>query len=414
MRHFRPFLAYTCLLSLSSLASFAETSTLSKPVAPAAPPKVTPPTKLQALLASPPKFYFWPASSAPSHWQLSAGFVWRNLGDLEFHSFSNGIASGAPFVLPAGSSRLSATGAGSGFSSRTYDDGYVNPDSGTSFTADTAFWGYTSASQVAGNSISFHGVGPSHTEIAQRLSLDSDPGWSDGLAAGGPMITLNYEQEWSKHITLGLDFSVSLLALHRANEGSSFFSEITMNHFTSRVTDSYGTGGGVLPPPPHSGTAGPGPLILATPSRVLHESLANSESFYVFDSIEESLDFTLTTLSLGPTASYQRGQLRALFGYGLALNIVSWDAFKRDTIYAGTTLETAQVIAQWRDAESGTDVLPGFYLQSSLAYEIDERWSCSVFGRYDWSRKLKGEVGGSTFALDLSGWSAGLMLSYRF
>ena len=96
------------------------------------PVKATRPEWLRQLIAMPTRFYFWPTSKEKGAWSLSAGFVWRDLGDVSFRSFSKGIASGAPFRLPSATrTENAAIGADSGFENRSYEDGFVNPDAAT-------------------------------------------------------------------------------------------------------------------------------------------------------------------------------------------------------------------------------------------------------------------------------------------
>jgi len=53
-------------------------------------------------------------------------------------------------------------------------------------------------------------------------------------------------------------------------------------------------------------------------------------------------------------------------------------------------------------------------LQGTLTVPIGSKVSLSGFGRYDWSDDLEAEVGPSRFSVDLSGWSAGVLVGINF
>jgi hypothetical protein len=333
-------------------------------------------------------------------WHVSAGYIWRNLGNLSFSS--NPRAQG--YALPA-PNYTGTAGTASGLGGHTYNNGFVNADDSSSSTGDTWFWGYNNDSQLNGTDLSFSG-----TALTQTRSIDTHPGWSEDMAGGGPILSVGADKALSiPGLRVGAEFSVSLIVADQDNH----LNTLRDNRQMFNVTDHYMVDPLGIPSAPFTGSlAGPGPIIPAAPStRDVHGSAPGSTLF--IDDVHESLDLTLTTLSLGPTASYERGRLKGTFGLGFALNIASWDADKTDTLYQRSDAGTS-VLARWHDGSSGTDVLAGFYLQASATYAINDRWSVQAFGRYDWSQALEGEVGGSKFSLDLTGWSVGGGVVYRF
>ena len=68
----------------------------------------------------------------------------------------------------------------------------------------------------------------------------------------------------------------------------------------------------------------------------------------------------------------------------------------------------------WHDHNSGTRVVPGLFLQTALSRQLNERWSLNVSGRYDWVETLNLDAGPSTGSANLSGWSLGLGVGFRF
>ena len=347
---------------------------------------------------------------AISPWRVSAGYVWRNLGGLHFNS--NARAQG--YSLPAfDTSNPGAAGNADGTGNHTYRDSFVYSDVSGPSSPDTWYWGYQNNSQLVGNDLATHGTA---TLYSQHSSVMSHPGWSDNMSGGGPFLALDWDGiEVKPGLRLGAEFAVSLIETNQGNTFQSLF--VQRQALTAQITDHYTVDPFAIPGAPFSSTfAGPGPIIPSHPNSREVISVgpgtdANTTTF--FDQISERLDLTLTTLSLGPTVNWQHGRFTTSASLGLALNIASWDADKSDALYRRHNGSTA-LLARWHDHRGGTDVLPGFYLQASVAYAINAKWSVQAFGRYDWSEELEGNVGGSHFSLDLSGWSVGAGLVYRF
>ncbi len=340
------------------------------------------------------------APSSDLVWHVSAGYVWRNLGDLNFDTHARARNYRLPALDTPG-----AIGSAHGRGGHVYDDGFVSADASSSSTGETWFWGYDRDSQLHGSDLAFHG-----TTFAESRSDDDHPGWSNDMAGGGPILAFGLDKAVNvPGLRVGAEFSASLIVADQDNHLNS----MRAVQQPLSVVDHYTVDPLAIPSAAFQGNFdGPGPIIPASPSRREITGNAPGGKTY-FDDVHESLDLTLTTLSLGPTASFERNRFKGAFGFGFALNIASWDADKTDTLYVKSGGHTS-VLARWQDNSSGTDVLPGLYLQGSMSVAITPRWSVQAFGRYDWSKELEGSVGRSHFQLDLSGWSVGGAVVYRF
>ena len=159
------------------------------------PPPITS-TRAAALLNSPPLVPLSQAadfSGMSSSWNFSAGYQWRQIGDLNFNTGSQAANGSLPWMAGRGrsgsvsSSTSSASstgtpattatstsssgsnantgtaGSASAFADRTYIDGYVNQFPGTAATGRTWFWGYNNASQVSGGTLTYHASAPGVT-----------------------------------------------------------------------------------------------------------------------------------------------------------------------------------------------------------------------------------------------------------
>ncbi|RYD25000.1 MAG: hypothetical protein EOP86_27895, partial [Verrucomicrobiaceae bacterium] len=94
-----------------------------------------------------------------NHFQISGGWMWRQVGDVRFVSGSRSGSAALPSLF--GPSRLSDPPIGDArtYGDRRYADGYVGVDGGTANDGATSLWGYENASQVAGGAVSYHAQG---------------------------------------------------------------------------------------------------------------------------------------------------------------------------------------------------------------------------------------------------------------
>lgn len=355
----------------------------------------TPTAPVASALAKNPKATISVAPTAQDNpWRITAGAQWRAIDGV---SFSNG-SHAADYTLPAidlGSIRSG------------YSDGYVMPDI-TGSSTQTWNWGYTSASQVQGNNIVLTGSSPGHllTDVRQTLNTD----WSDDGQQWGGFIQIESPTLLKWH---GLSLSASAAYSYTPfdyERSALAFSAVRVATLSSTFSDSYSLGGVPAPAVPHNGTFnGPGPVISLQPvsssgghaGEVIEEVYAST--------LTNALDVDLHTLSFGPNISLEHGRLRGSLGLGFALNIAAWDATNTETL-----TRNGSVIARWTDSASGTEVLPGLYLQAATEFTLTQQWALQAQARYDWSQQLEGSVGRSSFHVDPTGWTLSLGVQYRF
>jgi hypothetical protein len=162
-----------------------------------------------ALLNSPPVVPLDQAadfSLLNSSWNLSAGYQWRQIGALDFHTGSKAAKGGLPWLTGQGrrgsasssssstsssgtpvttstSSTTTGSNANTGtagpvdsFADRTYDDGYVNRDEGTLEPGPysygkTWFWGYNNAGQINRPTLTYHVNAPGTTTTTTTTAM---------------------------------------------------------------------------------------------------------------------------------------------------------------------------------------------------------------------------------------------------
>ncbi|MDB6135150.1 MAG: hypothetical protein JWM59_3393 [Verrucomicrobiales bacterium] len=362
------------------------------------------------------------AAPGKFHFRLGAGAAYRPLEGVEFSTGSRSGQERLAFPSTALRGMRSAAGSASGFADRIYNDGYVRRDGGTGNDGTTWYWGYENAAQLQSDSsgnriLKYQGAGDSITRQSGSRR-DLDPGvWEEDGDGAVPAIQLDLSWDIQPKLTVGGSMQYSYLGFDGARSLSNFSASQIRSSQATGIEDTYVLGDIIAPSAPYQGSLkGPGPLIPNTPaSRSVRPGpeLASSRTTF-FNRIEESLDIHLHTLNFGPTAATRMGCLELAAGTGLALNIVDWDASHTETLYVRRDGRDAEVYRQWRDYSSGTDVLPGVYVQMAATLPVTRGVSLSAFGNYTWSRSLEAQVGPSRFHLDPSGWMAGGMIGCTF
>ena len=98
----------------------------------------------------------------------------------------------------------------------------------------------------------------------------------------------------------------------------------------------------------------------------------------------------------------------------MVLNVTSWDAVRTDQLLQQINRGAPVVISSTSASNLGSSVLWGFYLQAAGGYSLNENLSLELSLRYDYTEELSGQVGNSSFDVDLSGFSVGLGANYSF
>ena len=329
------------------------------------------------------------SQSKNSNWTLRSGPALRNIGrttiDPGFQSssdFSSNFFSPNPASGPLGQN-----------SNRTYDNGFVNLGAATSGTGLTTNWGYQNPNQLSGNTLDFSLAG------GVALSFPS-PGTDGSDLETSPYLELAYISPLDHDLDIGF-----VANFFFSNLESSILNQI--DQFSVTTTDSFNTGGILIPSAPFTGTfTGPGPLLPNQPiNRDNTQTLSGSQIFQFESDINlYSIGFGSEILWHSNTESY------ISLGAGVVINIADWKAETSVPLINPTTLEVSN--ANFRDSDD--EILLGLYLKIGVGQQINEHWNLEGFFRYDWNEDLNVDVGPTSVNVDLTGWSLGAAVGYSF
>ncbi len=368
-----------------------------------------------------------PQSSRSIQWNFRVGAAYRHLGDIDFNSgaySSPGLLPSLQPVLGAGrASGIDGLGVGSTdtFADRVYVDGFVFVDGATAdptsfLPGTTAYWGYQSDNQVRNGSLYYSG-GEYSTSSSQSSNSSTPSDWSSGIGGASPVLELEGLLPIDDHWSVGGAVAFLFISADSSHSATSFRALRSLSESSFAVNDRYDLQGVIPPLAPYAGTLispGTAPLIDNIPTeRIITQSGDSVQSANFFNEVSESIKIHLYTLSLGPTLHYDTDKFDFSGGLGLAVNVADWNSSfdeKLNQTSGGSTTE----LRKWRDRSGKNEVLPGFYLQGSAGYQLTEAWQLSVFGRYDWSESLEGNVGPSSFSAELSGYTLGGSVTFTF
>lgn len=352
-----------------------------------------------------------------AEWSLSTGLAWRDFGKLEFERHSLAVERGWGRFADTGSERGdNAVGAATGVGRRDYADGFVNPDLGTSIDGSTGSFGYTTDSQLQGDSLYFHGISGWRETFSQSVWM-GETEWNTDVAAVGPMVSWVLQGPVTAHWSVGLEAGAGLWATDITRESRYLTARQLAESYALTVQDRYThlSGTGALPPAPYTGgTSGIGPLINATPKRTAGERLEARSSAVLEDWFQDEVKLVLSTFSFGTMASFQRGTFSIRGGLGAALHVAYWRANQEERLIVRKDGGKALVVEKWEHSASAVEWLPGIYVNVGVGWKISRRWGLQADVRYDWGRELHGSVGRSQFDLDMKGWTLAVMARYSF
>lgn len=352
------------------------------------------------------------------HLRVEVGAAYRSFGDVSFDTGAHSSPSSLPRLL---TSELSGGpyGPRSGFADRRYSDGFVFRDintenQGSFLPGTTAFFGYQSNSQVQGGALVQHGSGTSSSFSSQS---DSHAAWTDDHnSSAAPVLQICLDYATTPSVDVGGSFGFMFASISSENTSTTF--QARYQPQSVAVTDTYALNGLILPLAPYAGQFnpnGPAPLINNVPSgrsQTIRDITGSSVAFS--NQVHESLDLNLYTFSLGPTVRFHRQRISAAFSTGMAFNIADWEAKYSERLTSRASDGHPKDLRGWKTDSSGTDFLPGFYLQGEVGYKICGNCYLSAFGRYDWTTGLQGAVDKSSFSVNLDGFTVGGAVNFIF
>ena len=353
----------------------------------------------------------------PSRWRISAGAIWRDIGDVRFNTGSHSQHLRLPNLVGREfRHRPSAAGHAGTIGPRGYRDGFVRVDEGTGADGFTWNWGYENASQVQGDQL-VYSLSQGSQRTVSRHSSHTDGSWRDDSEfEPGPYIEIDRLFPITRRVSVGPQANFSLIKIDSERSSSTFAQRQASETRGFLLTDRFDLDGIIPPLAPYEGTlAGPGPLINNLPSlRNLSTFHRDSRTAEFFNRVDESFDLDLFTVGLGGQVEYDHGPVFVQASAGLSLNIADWEASHRENLYVSRDGGKPEKYRSWGAHENGTDFLVGAYVQGKLGVQLTERLSVSGFARYDWNQSLTGNVGPSSFDVDLDGLSAGVVIGFTF
>jgi hypothetical protein len=347
-------------------------------------------------------------------WRASAGIAQRSIGDVSFRvaGYSDAIMF-SPQTALGRKGPYADVGALDSHGDREYDDGYVRQDPFTAEYGDTWNWGYEQSSQVNGDSLLFHAADGTDKSFSRSRQITAGDWAKDGGDELAPSILLEALRVVKPYAKAGVQIGF-LPVSFSVDENVGTMSEIQKwKKYAYQITDVYNLGGAVPPPAPYSGTYdGPGFIISNQPaSRVVSRTLIGSGSFNAYNEVYNSLDLDLFTVNLGPVLEIHGERVFLSFGAGPSLNVIQTEAIHEERLYTQQNRETPELVQSWRDCENETTVEAGVYVQAGVGAKLTQHLGLQLYGRYDWLNDVDGSVGPSSFSVDPSGHSIGLLLS---
>ncbi len=355
-------------------------------------------------------------ASRSGGWRVSGGFMHRSPGGFDWTTGTQSVPSLLTIGPGSNTPGIDSIGPANAFANRTYFDGFVFQDAGTVQNGgDTWYWGYDNAPQVNNGLISFQG-GNGTAATATASDNYEYGGWSSDLDGTAPYLQLEWIQPYTDSLNIGFQGGISFMNTGASRSLSTFTAAKSRTDFGIIYTDTYDLMGSQAPQAPYAGGPnGPGILLTNIPlNRVATQTVAGGETATAFNSISTDFDLSLATLSLGPVLEYQHGAFALQASAGLTINIADWDAEQNETLFVSRNGAPATAQNQWTNRDDGTEVLPGFFLQAAISRQLNAQWSLTAFGRYDWVGEVDVHAGPSTGTADLSGWSLGGGVGFRF
>jgi hypothetical protein len=229
-------------------------------------------------------------------------------------------------------------------------------------------------------------------------------------------VQFEWIQPFGDSWNVGISGSFSFFHADASRNLATFSANRSRIEYAISYADTYSLQGAIPPQAPYAGTPnGPGILLTNIPAnRVAIQTVSGGESANAFNSISADFDLNLSSLSLGPVIEFARGPFAFQASAGLTVNIASWDADQNETLFVSRDGAPAAAQSQWREHDSDTEVLAGFFIQAGVSRQLNDSWSINCFGRYDWVDDIDFHAGPSSGTADLSGWSLGAGVEFRY
>jgi hypothetical protein len=265
-----------------------------------------------------------------------------------------------------------------------YDNGYVLVDSTGNAMGYTRYWGYASASQVSGNTITMQKSSSAETVSSSEDHYDTP--------MSGIELTYNRELIRKEAWRGGLEGAFGYT--HMSVQGGG-----TDSANVTRVNDAYSfpQGVDVVPQAPFTGhkTSPPGaPVIIASPSSSTIDSITDSITGRDFSA-------DLYNFRFGPYIEFPLSKRIAFtLSGGFALVYVSSEfSYNNRTV---TTSGSRSVDLQEQPTGAGNEWLPGAYVAGTFSVALSDAWSIVAGAQFEGVGQYTQTLNGKQATLDLS------------
>ena len=340
-------------------------------------------------------------------WRVSGGLMYRSMDSVSITTRSRVSEAMLPHMPPPSfNGDFSRFGDPDAPADREYDNGYVRQDRGTQRDGDTWYWGYDNAGQVQGNSLVFKGLAGQQTYSGRDVLSPSIHSSEEDDDGAGFYIKALREIKRSDRYSMHLLVSASHVPFSVENGGSTF--DIKQRDITYDVTvvDRYDLMGVTPPDAPYAGNSdGPGPLLPNTPAsrEITQTEVSRSDTRY-FNEIHQKLDISVTSLDLGLQGEYDVGTVQLTTAAGISFNMIRTDGDRSEDVWRQSGGTTSR-FGHYTDSEHEMDFALGAFLQAGVRYLLNKRIGLELGVQYDVSDPVSGDLGPSSYEVDLDGLS---------
>lgn len=265
-----------------------------------------------------------------------------------------------------------------------YDDGYVRVDNTGNAQGYTSYWGYQSASQISGSTLTMHS--------SQSFSTSGNASGDDSPYLGFDLAYGDSYWYWGG-AKIGWEFGFGLLPIHIA-DNHPMSATVTRSVYQFNLPTSTPDGPFVPPTAPYNGgPSGIGPTIFAAPTQLPDDTISGTVTG------TRALDTVLYTFRLGPSLYWNLGRRFGVYASaGPALGLVSGELNYNETILLpdGSSAHNTGHI-------SATDLVFGGYVNATLVYHAQAGGDFYVGAQYMPMGNAGFSGGGRQGNLDLGG-----------
>ena len=348
-------------------------------------------------------------------WRVSGGLMSRTLDNVSIRGGSRMNQSMLPQAASSSfAGSFSRFGDEAAIADRSYDDGYVRQDPGTTLDGDTWYWGYQNSSQIQGDRLVFHGLAGQQTTSSQSIQMTGGQAVDEDDSGVGLYIKALREIDQTDRFSLNLLVSGSYTPFSVGVRSSTFNAQQRSVTYDVTVVDTYDLLGVTPHPAPYSGTyTGPGTLLPNIPENrdIQQAEVSRSDTRY-FNDVRSELDISVTSFCLGLQGEWGADLIQLTSAAGASVNFVSVDGARTELVYRGEG-GSASRMGRFADQDDEYDIALGTFIQAGVRFALSDRIGVEFCGQYDLVDPIQGGVGPASYKIDLDGLSMMAMLCFQ-